>query len=101
MAFGLRYLSQLEIERFDGIGRVDQTSQVSWEGEERPDELPVAPRRGRDRRKALRVLGLKRVEFSEPRLLGGRRVDVAQLGADRLALHPTDEAHGVTNHVHD
>src|SRR5665213_224926 len=101
MAFGLGYLSQLEVERLDGVGRVNQASQVSREVEERPDALPVAAPRGRDRRKALRVLGFKRVELREARLLGGRRVDVAQLGADRLSLRPTDEAHRVTNHVHD
>lgn len=92
MALGLAYLSQLEVERLDGVGRVNQPSQVRREVEERPHALPVAPPRGRDRRKALGVLGFKRFERREARLLGGCRVDVAQLGADRLVLDPADEA---------
>jgi hypothetical protein len=50
---------------------------------------------------ALRVLGFKCISLSEARCFCRRSVDVAKLGANRLSLHPTDEAHGVSSHVHD
>src|SRR6188768_3363066 len=95
MAFGLGYLSQLEVERFNGVGGVDQPPQLRREVKERTYAVPVAAPRRRDCWKALGVLGFKRVELSQACLLGGCRVDVAQLGANRLALHPANEAHGV------
>src|SRR5690606_30529428 len=95
-------LTQLRIDAFNGIGRVDHSSYIRWEGEEGNDLLPSPLPAGCDHRILLAPGALGECL---QRLLGSvsvnRAVDRAQRRTELLSVLPVGIAHAATDQVHD
>src|SRR5439155_4250319 len=89
---GFDRLADLAVQRLDRVGRVDNTTNVGWKGEERDDVLPCLAPGLADHRVTLAPFALELSERVGGRVGVDRGVDRLQVLGDLAAVLVGDEA---------
>lgn len=92
VAFGFEAFSEVAVEGFDGVGRVDGASDLLRECEEGRDLFPSSAPGLRDHRVASTVLVLEVAEGALSVFPRGGGVDLAQFGAHGFSFFPWNKA---------